>query len=204
MKETNIRQAREHRNWSQSELAGKIGTTNVNISRWEHGKTFPSSYYRQRLCGIFDMETEELFPEPIPTPPLHLVPENAASTDGTPDFSQAISAVVQTLQSSKSKGYEGQIQFINGQSEINEQISVEMRLIELERQKLQIVKEQREELEKELHLIEKLIDLLDPGADQATKANLLQTWISQLLGNEARNMSSVTMLRKKRLGGQKK
>ncbi|WP_161975388.1 helix-turn-helix domain-containing protein [Tengunoibacter tsumagoiensis] len=45
---------------SQQELAEKLGTTSVTVSRWEHGHVQPSAYYRQLLCEIFDKTPEEL------------------------------------------------------------------------------------------------------------------------------------------------
>ncbi|MFL5703510.1 MAG: tetratricopeptide repeat protein [Ktedonobacteraceae bacterium] len=55
-----LRQERERRGWSQSELARRIGTTQVNISRWEKGSTTPGPYFRQRLGELFDKSLEEL------------------------------------------------------------------------------------------------------------------------------------------------
>lgn len=55
-----LKQERERRGWTQSELAKRIGTTQVNISRWEKGTTFPGPYYRQRLGSQFGKTIEEL------------------------------------------------------------------------------------------------------------------------------------------------
>ncbi|HZS77874.1 MAG TPA: tetratricopeptide repeat protein [Ktedonobacteraceae bacterium] len=55
-----IRLEREKRGWSQEELADKIGTTQVNISRWEKGSTTPGPYYRQSLAKQFGKTLEEL------------------------------------------------------------------------------------------------------------------------------------------------
>ena len=44
--------ARLERGWSQQDLAELVGTTFVNISRWENGSNFPTPYYRQKLCII--------------------------------------------------------------------------------------------------------------------------------------------------------
>ena len=57
---TLLRAAREERLWSQSKLAEKIGTTPVNISRWENNKTFPTPYYLQRLSDVFGKTLAEL------------------------------------------------------------------------------------------------------------------------------------------------
>jgi transcriptional regulator with XRE-family HTH domain len=55
-----LHDARVERGWSQLALADQIGTTAVNISRWENGSTFPTPYFRQRLCEIFGKSPEEL------------------------------------------------------------------------------------------------------------------------------------------------
>src|SRR5229473_3133168 len=44
----------------QGELAERIGTTQINISRWENGITVPSPYYRQRLGELFGKSIQEL------------------------------------------------------------------------------------------------------------------------------------------------
>jgi tetratricopeptide (TPR) repeat protein/DNA-binding XRE family transcriptional regulator len=55
-----LREARLDRGWSQQELADLIGTTFVNISRWENGTNFPSPYFRQQLCKTFGQTPAEL------------------------------------------------------------------------------------------------------------------------------------------------
>ncbi|MFL5652856.1 MAG: helix-turn-helix domain-containing protein [Ktedonobacteraceae bacterium] len=57
---TLLRQAREEHNWTQENVAEKIGTTARNVSRWERGTTSPSPYFRQMLCELFKMTLEEL------------------------------------------------------------------------------------------------------------------------------------------------
>ena len=51
---------REQRGWSQQEVADQIGTTPVNISRWERGLTSPGPYFRQKLCALFGKSVQEL------------------------------------------------------------------------------------------------------------------------------------------------
>ncbi|HLI05308.1 MAG TPA: tetratricopeptide repeat protein [Ktedonobacteraceae bacterium] len=52
--------AREQRGWSQQEVADRIGTTSVNISRWERGLTAPGPYFRHKLCALFEQSPQEL------------------------------------------------------------------------------------------------------------------------------------------------
>jgi tetratricopeptide (TPR) repeat protein/transcriptional regulator with XRE-family HTH domain len=63
-----LHDARVERGWSQQELADLVGTTPVNISRWENGSTFPSPYFRQQLGKVFGKTLAELGLLP-PTPP---------------------------------------------------------------------------------------------------------------------------------------
>src|SRR5712691_6738201 len=53
-------EARNLRDWSQHEVADRIGTTTVNISRWERGITKPGPYFRRKLCALFGKSEEEL------------------------------------------------------------------------------------------------------------------------------------------------
>ncbi|GAC1580663.1 MAG: hypothetical protein NVS4B1_14510 [Ktedonobacteraceae bacterium] len=46
--------------WSQRELADLIGTSTVNISRWERGLTRPGPYFREKLCVLFSKSEQEL------------------------------------------------------------------------------------------------------------------------------------------------
>lgn len=55
-----LKRARELRGWSQEDLAGKIGTTQKIVSRWERGESTPVPYYRQRLCKLFEKNAAEL------------------------------------------------------------------------------------------------------------------------------------------------
>src|SRR2546423_11329140 len=55
-----LRQERQQRGWTQSDLAERIGTTQINVSRWENGVTVPGPYYRQRLGELFGKNMEEL------------------------------------------------------------------------------------------------------------------------------------------------
>ncbi len=46
--------------WSQRELANLLGTSTVNISRWERGLTRPGPYFREKLCVLFGKSEQEL------------------------------------------------------------------------------------------------------------------------------------------------
>ncbi len=55
-----LSQARQSHGWSQAELAKHVGTSYVDISRWERGLTTPSPLFRARLCTLFDKSESEL------------------------------------------------------------------------------------------------------------------------------------------------
>jgi transcriptional regulator with XRE-family HTH domain len=48
------------RGWSQQEVADMIGTSGLNVSRWERGITTPGPYFRARLCLLFGKSPQEL------------------------------------------------------------------------------------------------------------------------------------------------
>jgi tetratricopeptide (TPR) repeat protein/DNA-binding XRE family transcriptional regulator len=55
-----LKQERERRGWSQGDVAKKIGTTQINVSRWENATTTPSPYFRQQLGELFGKSLQEL------------------------------------------------------------------------------------------------------------------------------------------------
>lgn len=55
-----LAEARNAYKWSQQEVADKLGTTYVNVSRWERGITRPSPYFRSKLCKLFGKTEPEL------------------------------------------------------------------------------------------------------------------------------------------------
>jgi transcriptional regulator with XRE-family HTH domain len=55
-----LRIAREMEGWSQRELAERVGTVQVSVSRWETGQTDPSPYYRRKLSQVLGKTPEDL------------------------------------------------------------------------------------------------------------------------------------------------
>jgi WD40 repeat protein/transcriptional regulator with XRE-family HTH domain len=55
-----LKRERELRNWSQEELAARVGTDPKTVSRWENGGTLPRSESREVLCKLFGKNAEEL------------------------------------------------------------------------------------------------------------------------------------------------
>lgn len=69
-----LKQERVERNWTQGQVAEKIGTSRVNVSRWEHGRVLPDMYFRQQLCELFGKNAYE----------LGLLPEHASANGEQP------------------------------------------------------------------------------------------------------------------------
>ena len=59
-----LKKARESQGWTQEELAEMLGTTSVTVSRWESGITFPSRYFRKKLCNLYGRSIQELHLQP--------------------------------------------------------------------------------------------------------------------------------------------
>jgi transcriptional regulator with XRE-family HTH domain len=57
---TRLITARYQQGWSQQELAEQLGTTRLNVSRWERGLTQPGPFFRQRLSTLFALSPGEL------------------------------------------------------------------------------------------------------------------------------------------------
>ncbi|GHO93582.1 hypothetical protein KSF_036300 [Reticulibacter mediterranei] len=56
-----LKQERQQRGWSRGYVAEQIGIADPKtIGRWERGASFPSAYFLQRLCLLFEMRPHEL------------------------------------------------------------------------------------------------------------------------------------------------
>lgn len=58
---------RLQRRWLQKDVANLVGTTPINVCRWERGITAPGAYFRHQLCALYGKSEEELgfLPEQI-------------------------------------------------------------------------------------------------------------------------------------------
>ena len=59
----NIRRERVIRNMTQAELAKKIGTSQMMVSRFEKGKDTPTVWRCYRIAKVFDTSIEQLLTE---------------------------------------------------------------------------------------------------------------------------------------------
>ncbi len=55
-----LRAQRLKKNWTQVYVATMIGTSDVEVSRWETGAAEPTLYFRDKLCELFRLTSEEL------------------------------------------------------------------------------------------------------------------------------------------------
>ncbi|MGH2507198.1 MAG: NB-ARC domain-containing protein, partial [Ktedonobacteraceae bacterium] len=55
-----LRRERELRGWSQARVAEEVGTTALNVGRWERGTSMPYPHFREKLCILFDKDAVAL------------------------------------------------------------------------------------------------------------------------------------------------
>ncbi len=79
-----LMEARVQHQWSQQDVADHIGTTHLNVSRWERGLTKPGPYFRSKLCSLFGKSEQELD-----------LASNPASS--SPPHAETTSASIETL-----------------------------------------------------------------------------------------------------------
>lgn len=83
-----LRRARLERGWTQRVVAERIGAPHdLMVTRWERGTAFPSAYYVERLCKLFELRASDLglIPESRPMVSSHSV----AVGQGQPGSSEA-------------------------------------------------------------------------------------------------------------------
>lgn len=57
---TQLKAQRLKKNWTQVYVATMIGSSDVEVSRWETGVSIPTLYFRERLCELFGKTPEDL------------------------------------------------------------------------------------------------------------------------------------------------
>ena len=59
--EDNLKTLRKKRGLTQQELADKVGTNRVNVTKWETGRTEPSLENIVKLADLLDVSLDWLF-----------------------------------------------------------------------------------------------------------------------------------------------
>ena len=59
-----FKRARLLKGLQQKELAEELGVTQVTVSSWEHGKSFPSPGRLKQVADVLNTTVEELLKEP--------------------------------------------------------------------------------------------------------------------------------------------
>ena len=59
-----IRQLRRERDWTQDELAQRVGILSQNVARYENGRTAPRKRMLEQFAKAFGMTPDELQSEP--------------------------------------------------------------------------------------------------------------------------------------------
>ncbi len=90
-----LAEARLSRGWSQHEVAERIGTNYVNVSRWERGITKPTPYFRRKLCQLFGKTEQELDLEIQPKEQKGLTEDASYKTGKTDNNGSAIANAAQ-------------------------------------------------------------------------------------------------------------
>jgi transcriptional regulator with XRE-family HTH domain len=66
-----IRQLRKQAEWSQAELAEKIGVDAGRVSRYEAGRITPSAEALVRLAEVLNVSIDHMLVDGVPRRPLH-------------------------------------------------------------------------------------------------------------------------------------
>ncbi len=86
-----LKHEREQRGWSQAKLAELVGTNPATVGRWERGVSSPYPIHRERLCGLFNKDVQE----------LGLIEDNNSAlqqdTIGGPDLKPAVTPDVRSF-----------------------------------------------------------------------------------------------------------
>src|SRR5438093_11895361 len=73
-----LKRAREARNWTQADVASRVGTSPLTVSRWELGVQSPVPHLRGKLCQLFEADPDQLGLLPGASVETHLLPATAA------------------------------------------------------------------------------------------------------------------------------
>ena len=225
----NLKHEREARGFAQKNIAEKLGTSHITVSRWERGESTPQPYFRRLLSELFQVPISKLFPDlSLETeelggeteqfneglqPIVKSAQEERPEVNGLSQDAIIILGIVQTLKQSSPSGTEEKWDEISiGQPDEKMDKESLMRValdqINLRDRQLQLrAREQeaeRKELEHTIDMVNTLIDNLEPDADDKRKAALRRELLpvlfhSQEIGDPEKIIQLQPEQRKKRL-----
>jgi transcriptional regulator with XRE-family HTH domain len=88
-----LRAARLQRQWSQRELAERVGATVATVKRWERQATVPGPYFRLKLTALFGTSEEALGLREVSSLPAPLLASEATSEEHSRSVSPATSSL---------------------------------------------------------------------------------------------------------------
>ncbi len=97
-----LQEERLRHGWTQQDVANRVGTTVVNVSRWERGVTSPGPYFRQQLGQLFAKDEEAL--GLLSDEQASSEPEKIEQTANIIDKQAVLPATVQAEQASPFQG----------------------------------------------------------------------------------------------------
>ena len=56
-----IKQYRAHNDWTQQEVATKLGVSRKTISSWENGRSYPDIFMLVQLSDLYLVSLDDLF-----------------------------------------------------------------------------------------------------------------------------------------------
>jgi DNA-binding XRE family transcriptional regulator len=191
-----LRHQRVQRGWSQAELAHQLANDAKTIGRWERGESFPTPYYRYKLLELFEKNAEEMG---LIERDSSEISEEYSSTRSPKSYSTPFASptVIDMITTVRKKLEQVEVENQMGVQEINQaeqkdDQEQQMALLELEKQRLAIERERLDLLERRLEVqkrgveyvlevAKKVIDILQPNANEATRAILVQTLLPNFL-----------------------
>lgn len=111
-----LKRERELKGWSQERLAEELGTTAVNVSRWERKVTTPAPYFRQKLCMLFRKTADELGfvrPPSVPLTPIEAIPPTSSQAVAVSETTLSTTESVQRVEPEKERVYASSVRTVS-------------------------------------------------------------------------------------------
>ena len=189
-----LRHGRKLRGWSQADLANHLGNDAKSVGRWERGESSPTPYYRYKLLELFGKNAEE----------LGLIEreshdeEIGSSISARLEQSQAISPLlvandVLPLRKKENEQAYAEVRPQSHETDLSKDerdgrialLEQERQVLEIERQRLELLEKrleiQKRQIEYALEVAKKIIDILQPNADEGTRTMLVKALLPDFL-----------------------